>query len=223
MVAIARNVGRKRAMELALTGDVIDAATALDWGLVNRVVPGRRARRGGRRPDGRATRGSRASKAWGKQTMYAQLDRPERDAYATAIEVMAAASQIPGAREGMASFLEKRHAGLDRLSGWRSRRADRPFMPGYGVLPADQGSGLLPWAEAERRLTASHDFWCATVRPDGRPHVMPVWGVWLDGAALVLQRAALAQGPQPRGRAALHAHDRRRPEPGRRRRRRAGR
>jgi len=57
--------------------------------------------------------------------------------------------------------------------------ADRPFMPGYGVLPADQGSGLIPWAEAERRLTASHDYWCATVRPDGRPHVMPVWGVWL--------------------------------------------
>ena len=56
----------------------------------------------------RATRGSRASKAWGKQTMYAQLDRPERDAYDIAIEVMAAASQIPGAREGMASFLEKR-------------------------------------------------------------------------------------------------------------------
>jgi enoyl-CoA hydratase/carnithine racemase len=41
--------------------------------------------------------------------MYAQLDRPERDAYTTAIEVMAAASQIPGAREGMAAFLEKRH------------------------------------------------------------------------------------------------------------------
>jgi PPOX class probable F420-dependent enzyme len=59
--------------------------------------------------------------------------------------------------------------------------ADRPFMPGYGVLPADQGSGLLPWAEAERRLIASHDFWVATVRPDGRPHVMPVWGVWEAG------------------------------------------
>jgi enoyl-CoA hydratase/carnithine racemase len=56
----------------------------------------------------RATRGSRASKAWGKQTMYAQLDRPERDAYTTAIEVMAAASQLAGAREGMAAFLEKR-------------------------------------------------------------------------------------------------------------------
>jgi PPOX class probable F420-dependent enzyme len=54
-------------------------------------------------------------------------------------------------------------------------------MPGYGVLAADQGSGLMPWAEAERRLTVAHDYWCATVRPDGRPHVMPVWGVWLDG------------------------------------------
>jgi PPOX class probable F420-dependent enzyme len=51
-------------------------------------------------------------------------------------------------------------------------------MPGYGVLPVDQGSGLIPWAEAERRLTVAHDYWCATVRPDGRPHVMPVWGVW---------------------------------------------
>jgi hypothetical protein len=54
-------------------------------------------------------------------------------------------------------------------------------MPGYGVLPAGQGSGLLPWPEVERRLTVSHDYWCATVCPDGRPHVMPVWGVWLDG------------------------------------------
>ncbi len=58
---------------------------------------------------------------------------------------------------------------------------DRPVMPGYGILPADQGSGLLPWAEAERRLTASHDYWVATVRPDGRPHVMPVWAVWENG------------------------------------------
>ena len=56
----------------------------------------------------RATRGSRASKAWGKQTMHAQLGRPERDAYTTAVEVMAAASQLPGAVEGMSAFLEKR-------------------------------------------------------------------------------------------------------------------
>src|SRR3954451_24043145 len=108
MVAIARNVGRKRAMELALTGDMIDARTALDWGLVNRVVPDAELDTAVDDLMSRATRGSRASKAWGKQTLYAQLDRPERDAYDTAIEVMAAASQIPGAREGMASFLEKR-------------------------------------------------------------------------------------------------------------------
>ncbi|WP_448640703.1 enoyl-CoA hydratase-related protein [Geodermatophilus sp. URMC 63] len=108
MVAIARNVGRKRAMELALTGDVIDARTALDWGLVNRVVPDADLDAAVDDLLGRAVRGSRASKAWGKQTMYAQLDRPERDAYTTAVEVMAAASQLDGAREGMRSFLEKR-------------------------------------------------------------------------------------------------------------------
>jgi enoyl-CoA hydratase/carnithine racemase len=108
MVAVARNVGRKRAMELALTGDVIDARTALEWGLVNRVVPDERLDDAVEELLGRATRGSRASKAWGKRTMYAQLDRPERDAYAVAVEVMAAASQLPGAVEGMASFLEKR-------------------------------------------------------------------------------------------------------------------
>jgi enoyl-CoA hydratase/carnithine racemase len=108
MVAIARNVGRKRAMELALTGDVIDARTALEWGLVNRVVPDAQLDAAVADLLGRATRGSRASKAWGKQTMYAQLDRPERDAYGIAVEVMAAASQLPGAVEGMASFLEKR-------------------------------------------------------------------------------------------------------------------
>jgi enoyl-CoA hydratase/carnithine racemase len=108
MVAIARNVGRKRAMELALTGDVIDARTALDWGLVNRVVPDAELDAAVADLMARATRGSRASKAWGKATMYAQLDRPERDAYGVAVEVMASASQLPGAREGMASFLEKR-------------------------------------------------------------------------------------------------------------------
>ena len=54
-------------------------------------------------------------------------------------------------------------------------------MPGYGVLPAGDGSGLLPWHEVEPRLAGSHDYWLATAWPDGRPHVMPVWGVW-DGS-----------------------------------------
>ncbi|UQS23035.1 enoyl-CoA hydratase-related protein [Amycolatopsis thermalba] len=107
-VPVARSIGRKRLMELALTGDVIDAATALEWGLVNRVVPDADLDTAVAELLGRATRGSRASKALGKQTLYTQLDRPEADAYAIAVEVMAAASQTPAAREGMASFLEKR-------------------------------------------------------------------------------------------------------------------
>ncbi|GAB3564689.1 enoyl-CoA hydratase-related protein [Amycolatopsis endophytica] len=107
-VPVARAVGRKRLMELALTGDVIDADTALAWGLVNRVVPDADLDTAVSDLLARATRGSRASKALGKQTLYAQLDRPEADAYAIAVEVMAAASQTPAAKEGMASFLEKR-------------------------------------------------------------------------------------------------------------------
>lgn len=107
-VPVARSVGRKRLMELVLTGDTVDAATALDWGLVNRVVPDDDLDAAVDDLLARATRGSRASKAIGKQTVYAQLDRPEADAYAIALEVMAAAAQLPGAREGMAAFLEKR-------------------------------------------------------------------------------------------------------------------
>src|SRR5260370_11145031 len=55
-------------------------------------------------------------------------------------------------------------------------------MPGYGIVGADEGSGLLPWSWAVERLAASHDCWLATVWPDGRPHVMPVWGVWAEDA-----------------------------------------
>lgn len=107
-VPVARSIGRKRLMEMALTGDVVDAPTALDWGLVNRVVPDDRLDAAVTDLLGRATRGSRASKALGKQTLYAQLDRPEADAYQLALEVMAAASQLAGAKEGMAAFMEKR-------------------------------------------------------------------------------------------------------------------
>lgn len=55
-------------------------------------------------------------------------------------------------------------------------------MPGYGTVPADQGSGLLPWSWAEERLARARNFWLATVSPDGAPHVMPVWAVWHDGS-----------------------------------------
>ena len=107
-VPVARAIGRKRLMEMALTGDPVDARTAEHWGLVNRVVPDDQLDTAVTELLHRATRGSRQSKALGKQVLYAQLDRPESDAYTIAAEAMAAASQTPQAREGMAAFLEKR-------------------------------------------------------------------------------------------------------------------
>ncbi|MBV9449064.1 MAG: enoyl-CoA hydratase/isomerase family protein [Streptosporangiaceae bacterium] len=108
MVAIARNVGRKRAAELALTGDVIDARTALDWGLVNRVVPADQLDDAVHDLLDRATRGSAQSKGIGKQALYGQIDLDQPKAYAYAMEVMAATSQLPDAQEGISAFLEKR-------------------------------------------------------------------------------------------------------------------
>jgi enoyl-CoA hydratase/carnithine racemase len=108
MVAIARNVGRKRAAEMALSGETIDARTALDWGLVNAVVPAGQLDAAVHDLLRRVTRGSTQSKAIGKQALYAQIDLDQAKAYSYAIEVMAATSQLPDAREGMAAFLEKR-------------------------------------------------------------------------------------------------------------------
>jgi enoyl-CoA hydratase/carnithine racemase len=108
MVAVARNVGRKRAVEMAMSGDVIDARTALDWGLVNRVVPADQLDSATADLLERVTLGSAESKGIGKQALYAQIDLDQPKAYAYAIEVMAATSQLPDAREGMHAFLEKR-------------------------------------------------------------------------------------------------------------------
>src|SRR5262245_26349251 len=58
-------------------------------------------------------------------------------------------------------------------------KANRPDNPGYGIEPTD--NGLLRWSWAEQRLTKSQNYLLATVRPDGRPHVMPIWGVWAKG------------------------------------------
>ncbi len=58
-------------------------------------------------------------------------------------------------------------------------RRERPTFPdGYGLPETDEG--LLDWEVIEQRLISSHHYWLATVRPDGRPHVIPRWGVWLD-------------------------------------------
>jgi len=57
--------------------------------------------------------------------------------------------------------------------------ASRPNMPGYG-LPKSK-KGMLAWQWAAKQLTRSRQYWIITVRPDARPHAMPVWGLWLDG------------------------------------------
>lgn len=107
-VPVARSIGRKRLMELALTGDPIDARTAAEWGLVNYAVPDAELDAAVDKLLARATRGGRESKSLGKRTLYAQVDRPEADAYEIAIDVMASASQTPDAREGIEAFLAKR-------------------------------------------------------------------------------------------------------------------
>jgi enoyl-CoA hydratase/carnithine racemase len=114
MVAVSRNVGRKRALEMLLTGDIIDAETAADWGLINRAVPADQLFEESQRLLEAATRGSYISKGIGKQAYYAQMDLPQPLAYDYAIEVMASTSQIDDAQEGMHAFLEKRKANFKR-------------------------------------------------------------------------------------------------------------
>jgi enoyl-CoA hydratase/carnithine racemase len=109
-VGVARSVGRKRAMEMLLTGTPIDAATALDWGLVNRVVPGERL---DAEVDELATALLARSVpviANGKRTFYAQIDQPLDTAYAVAADAMVRDLSAPDAAEGIDAFLEKRTA-----------------------------------------------------------------------------------------------------------------
>jgi hypothetical protein len=59
-----------------------------------------------------------------------------------------------------------------------SPTASRPYAPGYGIPTTLKGT--LPWTHAQERLTAARTYWVCTARADGRPHAVPVWGVWLD-------------------------------------------
>lgn len=108
MVPISRAVGRKRAMEMLLTGEPIDAATAADWGLVNRVVAEDELDDAVAGLVDRVTRFSRTTIAIGKEAFYRQIDIGEGDAYAYTKGVMAANAGIGDAQEGMTAFLEKR-------------------------------------------------------------------------------------------------------------------
>jgi enoyl-CoA hydratase/carnithine racemase len=108
MVAVARAVGRKRALELLLTGDEIDAPTALAWGLVNRVVPAERLVEESESLARAASRGSLAAKAAGKRAFYDSIDLDLEAAYALACDVMATTAMTSDGREAVTSFLEKR-------------------------------------------------------------------------------------------------------------------
>ncbi len=110
LVAVARNIGRKRALEMAMTGDAIDAATAAHWGLINQVVPAAQLQAATLALVRRATRGSAGSKALGKQVYYRQIGLPQDEAYQVAGHEMAEAALSPDAQEGFAAFLGKREA-----------------------------------------------------------------------------------------------------------------
>ncbi len=64
----------------------------------------------------------------------------------------------------------------------RTPTSTRPYAPGYGFPKGTKG--LLPWSWAEQRLKKSHNYWIVTVKPDGSPHAMIVWGMWQDGRFL---------------------------------------
>ncbi len=115
LVAVGRLIGRRRALEMGMSGDAIDAATAAAWGLVNQVVPAAALDEATDALVRRVTRGSIESKAIGKEAFYAQIDLDQPKAYALAREVMAAAALTEDAQEGITAFIEK------RAPRWRGR------------------------------------------------------------------------------------------------------
>ncbi len=114
-VGVVRNVGRKHAMEMLLTGEPIDAATAQSWGLVNRVVPSSRLDAEIRRFTDIILSRSSATIRFGKQAFYRQIDHPLAAAYDIASEVMACNLLLDDAAEGIDAFLQKRPA------NWRGK------------------------------------------------------------------------------------------------------
>jgi enoyl-CoA hydratase/carnithine racemase len=110
MVALTRAIGRKRAMEMLLTGKPIDAPTAAEWGLVNRAVPAGELKAETRKLACRIAEASGLTVAIGKQAFYTQIDLDQPKAYGYAKEVMSMNLMADDAREGITAFLEKRPA-----------------------------------------------------------------------------------------------------------------
>ena len=108
MVALSRAIGRKRAMEMLLTGKMIDARTAEDWGLINRVVPASELEAEALRLASEIAGASSFTVGLGKQAFYSQIDLDQPKAYAYAKEVMSMNALAADAQEGIGAFLEKR-------------------------------------------------------------------------------------------------------------------
>jgi enoyl-CoA hydratase/carnithine racemase len=108
MVALSRNVSRKRAMEMLLLGEMLEAEAAAELGLVNRVVPAGDALAEAMRMAEAIASKSPATVAVGKETFYRQLEMPVAEAYAEAAEVMVRNMMYRDAEEGISAFIEKR-------------------------------------------------------------------------------------------------------------------
>jgi enoyl-CoA hydratase/carnithine racemase len=108
MVALTRAIGRKRAMEMLLTGEFVDAATAADWGLVNRVVAPDELESATRALAARIASAASFVVGLGKAAFYAQIDLDQPKAYAYAKEVMSMNALADDAQEGMDAFVSKR-------------------------------------------------------------------------------------------------------------------
>lgn len=115
MVALTRAVGRKRALEMLMTGAPIDARTAADWGLVNRVVPAEQLRSETEKLARQITEASPMTLGLGKQAFYTQIDLDQAKAYDYTKEVMSLNAMAEDAQEGIGAFLEK------RTPCWRGR------------------------------------------------------------------------------------------------------
>jgi enoyl-CoA hydratase/carnithine racemase len=114
MVALTRNVGRKHAMEMLLTGDMVSAEDALGLGLVNQVVEPGSARNAALKLARKIAAKSAGVVKFGKEAFYRQLEMNVSDAYRYASEVMVENMMARDAEEGIAAFIEKRNPQWDR-------------------------------------------------------------------------------------------------------------
>lgn len=110
MVPLTRAIGRKRSLEMLLTGNPIDARTALEWGLVNRVVPEEQLAETTRELACEISKASSLVLAIGKEAFYSQIDLDQPKAYSYTKEVMTMNALSADGQEGMSAFLEKRPA-----------------------------------------------------------------------------------------------------------------